>query len=393
MTAALGFTVSPSELQNHANVVSQLADQMGHALGSAQQATLGGNAFGEIAVALSFANIIKQVASPGMSALSQAQSMLNLVNSTIKITAGNYSSVEQTNMTRFQPGNMNIASSGTSINPLTGQPNSNTVGGARSGANILNDVSSLEKDISGGNWIQGGLAAMNVVRDIGSILSDPVGAIMQFGFSFLMNAIKPLQQAIGWLVGNPGQVTQYGNQWQGVASSVLQIGNTFSSTLSKDTANWTGATADNYRAFANDKINTLSAVSTATKAIGNATQVIGQLVQKVQNIIKQLVSQAMSQIVQTAAAASFMISIPVVVARVVQEVISWMQKIADVIKMLTSAFNTLQPLMSGLQQLFGASHQSLSSGVAPLSSIPQQSVPGINLPTPVGRVAPVTITT
>lgn len=391
MTAALGFTVSPNELQNHANVVGQLSDQMGHTLGTAQQATLGGNAFGEIAVALQFANIIKQVASPGMSSLSQAQSMLNLVNSTIKITAGNYSAVEQTNMTRFQPGNMNITGSGTSINPLTGQPNSNTVGGARSGANILNDVSSLEKSISGGNWIQGGLAAMNVVRDIGSILSNPVGAIMQFGFGFLMNAIKPLQQAIGWLVGNPSQVASYGNQWQGVASSVNQIGNTFSSTLSKDTANWTGASANNYRAVATDKINTLGAVSTATKAIGNATQVIGQLVQKVQAIIKQLVSQAMGQIVQTASAASFMITIPVVVAEVVQQVISWMQKIASVIQMLTSAFNTLQPLMSGLSQLFGASSKSLSSGVAPLSSIPQQSVPGINMPTPVGRVAPITI--
>lgn len=394
MTAALGFTVSPSELGNHANVVSQLADQMGHTLGTAQQASLGSNAFGEIAVALSFANIIKQVASPGMSALSEAQSMLNLVNATMKITAGNYSATELTNLTRFQPGNMNITSAGASINPLTGQPNgtngTNGSGGARSGANILNDVSSLEKDISGGNWIQGGLAAMNVIRDIGSILSNPVGAIMQFGFSFLMNAIKPLQQAIGWLVGNPGQVASYGNSWQGVAHSVTQIGSTFSATLSKDTANWTGATADNYRAFATDKINTLSAVSTATKAIGNATQVIGQLVQKVQGIIKQLVSQAMGQIVQTAAAASFMISIPVVVAKVVQEVISWMQKIADVIKMLTSAFNTLQPLLSGVSQLLSASHTSLSSGVAPLSPIAQQSVPGINLPTPVGRVAPIT---
>jgi len=256
----------------------------------------------------------------------------------------------------------------------------------------MNDVSSLEKDISGGNWIQGGLAAMNVIRDIGSILSNPVGAIMQFGFSFLMNAIKPLQQAIGWLIGNPGQVSQYGSQWQGVAGSVMQIGNTFSQTLNKDTANWTGVTANNYRSYANNQINTLSAVSTATKAIGNATQVIGQLVQKVQAIIKQLVSQAMGQIVQTAAAASFMISIPVVVAKVVQEVISWMQKIADVIKMLTSAFNTLQPLMSNLQQLFGATHTTMSSGVQPISAIPQQSVPGINLPTPVNRVAPIITT-
>jgi hypothetical protein len=86
-----------------------------------------------------------------------------------------------------------------------------------------------------------------------------------------------------------------------------------------------------------------------------------------------------------------MITIPVVVAEVVREVISWMQKIASVIQALTSAFNTLQPLMSGLAQLFGSTSRSMASGVGQLSAVAHVSVPGITLPTPVGRVAPITI--
>ena len=393
MTAALGsagqgFNVVPSELRDHANVVSQLADQFGHTVNTAQNASLGSQAFGEIAVALAFANILKQVASPGVSALSQAQTMMNTINRTINTTAHNYDTVESMNMSRFLP-STGSGSGGTSTNPLFSGGTQRSTG--RSGANLLGDVSSLEKDISSGSWMQAGMAGMNVVQDIAGILSNPVGAIMQFGFGFLMNAIKPLQQAIGWLVGNPGQVSAYGNQWHGVAQSVTQLGNTFSSTLAKDTANWTGRSADGYRAYANDKINTLGAVATATKAIGNATQVIGQLVQKVEKIIKDLVSQAMGKIIQTAMSASFMITIPVVVAEVVREVISWMQKIANVIQMLSKAFSTLQPLMGGLAQLFGSTGKSMASGVGQLSSVAHVSVPGITLPTPVGRVAPVTI--
>ncbi len=386
MTAALGYTVSPTELRSHANVVAQLTDQLGHTLGSAQQATLGGQAFGEIAVALAFANLIKSVAQPGISALSQAQTMLSTINRTISTTATNYDTVEQSNSSRFQPGSTS-GSSATSTNPLI--KSSSAAKSGNNGASILTDVSSLEKDISSGSWIQAGMAGMKVVSDVGQIMANPIGAVTSFGLNFLVQHVKPLQEAVGWLVGNPGQVSAYGGSWQSVAQSVTQIGSTFASSVSKDTANWTGQAADNYRAYANDKVNTLNAVAAATKAIGGATQVIGQLVQKVRGIIQDLVSKAMQQIIQTALSASFMITIPVVVAEVVREVVDWMQKIASVIKQLTSAFSTLQPLMGSLQQLFGATSKSMSSGVAPLAAIAPAAVPGISLPTPLGRVAPV----
>ncbi|HEX4724406.1 MAG TPA: hypothetical protein VH333_17945, partial [Pseudonocardiaceae bacterium] len=253
MTAALGtggYTVSPSELQDHANVVSQLSDQLGHTLGSAQQATLGSQAFGEISVALGFASIIKAVATPGISSLAQAQSMLTTINRTISTTAANYGSVEQSNMSRFLP-STGATSSTTPTNPLL-NPKPST-GAGNNGASILTDVSGLEKDISSGSWIQAGLAGMKVVQDVGAILSNPIGAVVSFGFNFLMNAVKPLQQAIGWLIGNPGQVASYGGSWQGVAQQVVRIGNTFSSSVSKSTANWTGAAADSYRTYASDR--------------------------------------------------------------------------------------------------------------------------------------------
>jgi uncharacterized protein YukE len=187
-------------------------------------------------------------------------------------------------------------------------------------------------------------------------------------------------------------VSQYGSGWQNIAKTVTQAGTLYNQTLGKDTANWTGAAADSYRATATDKINTLQALSSAAKAVGNATQVVGQLVGKVQKIIQDMVSKAMQQIIQTAMSASFMITIPVVVAEVVQEVVSWMSKIADIIKTLTSAFNTLQPLVGGLTQLFGTANKSLPTGVQPLPTLAPAPVSGISMPTPVGRTAPLLTT-
>jgi hypothetical protein len=386
MTSALGFTVVPSELATHANVLNQLSGQVGQAQGQAQSAMLGGQAFGVISVALAFANLIKGAATPGISALSQAQSVLSTLSKTISTTATNYGNVEQSNASRFQAGGL-TGTPGSSTNSLFGTTTPNAAS-KNSGASILTDVSSLEKDISSGNWIQGGLAGMKVVSDIGGIMSNPIGAVTQFGFNFLIQHVKPLQEAVGWLVGSPGQVSQYGSSWQNVAKTVMQAGTLYNQTLGKDTANWTGAAANSYHATANDKINLLSAVSSATSAVGNATQVVGQLVGKLQKMIQDMVSKAMQQIIQTAMGASFMISIPVVVSEVVQEVVSWMKKIADVIKMLTTAFNTLQPLLSGVTQLFGTANKSLGSGVQALPTIAPAPVAGISMPTPVGRTSP-----
>lgn len=394
MTDSGGFTVVPSELQTHSNTVTQLGGQMNSVISSAQSNVLGSQAYGVIAIALAFANIIKAVSSPGVSSLSTAQSMLNTISQTINITNKNYNNVDQSNANRFQPSTSGLSSSTSSSGAsLFGLGTTTSTAGhtTNNGASILTDVSSLQSSISGGNWIQGGMAAMKVMSDVNAIMSNPVGAVVSFGFNFLVQHVKPLQEAVGWFSGNPAQVGQVASQWMSIGKSVGQISTQLSSSISKDTANWTGAAADSYRAIANDKVNTLNAVASATSTIGQGTQVIGQLTQKIQNTIQNMVSQAMGQIIQTAAAASFMVSIPVVVARVIQEVVSWMQKIMDVVKTVTSAFSALQPLMGQLQQLFGTANKSMTSGIQSLPTIAPAAVPGITLPTPTGRVAPVIV--
>lgn len=382
MTAP-GFQVVTADLRTHANVASEVASLLGGAHRSGQQAVLGDDAFGKISVAFLFSALLKTAAGPAINVLAQAETTMASISKSVSTMAANYDHVDQTNAARFQPGS-GTATPGTST-PGSVLPKSTT---GKSGGNIVNDVNSLEKDISSGNWVQAGLAGMNIVSDAVKILSDPVAAIMQYGLGFLMNAIKPLHDAVTWLVGNPSQVASYGSSWSGVSQTVGQGQSTFLSSLTSNTASWTGQAANNYRAYATTQADALTAAGTATKTLGSVTQSIGTLVGNVQNMIKQMVSKAMAQIIETALGSTFMITIPVIVAKVVNDVVSWMKKIADVINQLTSSLRSLQPLISNLTQLVSSVEKLMSSGSKPVSAIGTQSVAGINLPQSPASVLP-----
>lgn len=377
MTAP-GYQVLTSDLRAHANVAQQVADLLGHAHTSSQQAALGDQAFGQIAVALLFSQLLKTAAGPAISVLAQAQATMTAISKNVSTAAANYDTVDKTNAARFQPG----TGTGTTSTAQSSVPGLAKPGGGANVGSVVTDVTNLEKDIGSGNWVQAGLAGLKMVGDVSKVLSDPVTAILNYGLQFLMQAIKPLQQAVTWLVGNPSQVAAYGSAWSGVSQTVGQAGSTFTSSLNSSTASWTGQAATNYKSYANNQAGALTATSSATRTLGSVTQAIGTLVSNVQNLIKQMVSKAMSQIIQTALGASFMITIPVIVGKVVADVVSWMKKIADVINQLTGSLQKLQPLLSNLTQLVGSIQKLMSSGSKPLSAISPQPVAGIaTLPT------------
>lgn len=374
MTAP-GFQVRTADLRTHATVTAEVAELLGSAHTAGQQTILGDQAFGQIGVALLFSELLRTAAGPAITVLAQAQATMTSISKNVATAAANYDTVDRTNVDRFQPG----TGTATTTTPSSATTLPKAAAG-RSGADIVNDVHSLEQDISSGNWVQAGLAGLDIVSDVTKILSDPVGAILQYGLSFLLKAVKPLQQAVTWLVGNPGQVSAYGSSWHGVSQSVGQADTTFLNSLTTNTASWTGQAAANYKSYAGAQSRALVAASAATGTLGSVTRSIGTLVGNVQDLIKQLVSKAMAQIIQTATASGFMITIPVIVAKVVTDVVNWMKKIAGVINELTSSLRSLRPLIGNLTQLVGSIQTLLSSGGKPLSAISGQSVPGIALP-------------
>jgi hypothetical protein len=98
------------------------------------------------------------------------------------------------------------------------------------------------------------------------------------------------------------------------------------------------------------------------------------------NLIRDLVTQAMGQIVQTALRALAVVTIPVVAYQVATQVASWMRKIADTVKMLTSSLSKLQPMMAKLQELWTSIKQALA-GTRTAETVAADATHGIELPT------------
>jgi hypothetical protein len=231
-----------------------------------------------------------------------------------------------------------------------------------SGINILDDANSLHEGISSGSWIASGLSGFGTGVDAMAVLTNPAATLVSYGLNFLIEHVKPLQDALNWFAGDAGQVSAYGGTWQNVSTSIGSAGTVFADSVRQDTAGWTGQAADNYRSFAQDKVSSLTAAATASKTIGTATQLVGSVVGTVRGLIRDLVTQAIGQIVQTALGALFVVTIPAVVARVVTQVVTWMRKISDTVRQLITTLTQLQPLMSRLGQVWSSISRSLSAG-------------------------------
>lgn len=97
-----GFTVAVEQLRTHAGVLDQVAGTMGQALDAARQASLSDAAYGQLPVSAAFAGLVRMVATPGMDALSQAQTTMSSMGTALTTTATNYDTVEQANADSFQ---------------------------------------------------------------------------------------------------------------------------------------------------------------------------------------------------------------------------------------------------------------------------------------------------
>lgn len=232
------------------------------------------------------------------------------------------------------------------------------------GITLLDDASGLQQSIASGSWMDAGMSALGTGMDVVAMATNPVATVVSYAMNYLVETVQPLNDALNWLAGDADQIAAYAATWQNVSQAVGQGGQTMTTSLDKDAANWTGTAATSYRDVATDRAHTIMAASTAAGTVGKATELIGQLVRTVRDTIRNLVTQAVGQVVQTALLALGVITIPLVVARVATQVASWMRRIADTVKKLTSSLAKLRPLMQRLAQLWSEIKQALAEARA-----------------------------
>ncbi|HEX7662191.1 MAG TPA: DUF6531 domain-containing protein [Pseudonocardiaceae bacterium] len=237
-------------------------------------------------------------------------------------------------------------------NPLVARAQDSTTW--HTGINLLDDASGVAEGVSSGSWVEGGISALGVGLDALTIAMNPVGTLISYGLNWLIEHVKPLTDALDHLAGDADQIAAYAQTWGNISKAVGDAATQLSDTVNRDTANWTGQAADAYRANITNRIHSMNAAATAADAIGTAVRMVGVITAAVRMLVRDIVTQAIGDIVQDAAEEVFSLGLgtPVVVAQVVEQVSAWVEKISGVIRKLINSVEKLRPLMSKLEEVW-----------------------------------------
>jgi uncharacterized protein YukE len=284
-------------------------------------------------------------------------------------------------------------------NPLVAERQDSTT--AISGIGVVESAVDVHNGISNGSWIEGGLGLVGGGLETLGLVIDPVGTLVSYGVAWLMEHVKPLSDALDWLAGDPDTIASYAQTWRNVSQAVAQARTNLDGSVATDTAAWTGAAADAYRAQAAQQGEQLTAASTAAETVGTVVEVVGVLVGVVREVVRDLVAdcvatliaripQWLAEIAGTLGAAT-----PHVVASAVALISKWVARISDVIRKLVRSIEKLRPLLRRLDEIWAAVRGGLR-GLTPSSpSTPGGTSTSPSSPNPVtdpGSVSTPTVT-
>ncbi|MBY8852061.1 hypothetical protein K7G98_28795 [Saccharothrix sp. MB29] len=130
-------------------------------------------------------------------------------------------------------------------NPLVAERRDSTTG--YTGIGIAESAADLYNGVSSGSWVEGGLGFAGTGLEMLSLALDPLGTLLQYAVSWIIEHVGPLRDALNWLAGDADQIAAYATTWQNVSRSVGRAHEVLTSEVGRGTAGWTGAAADAYR--------------------------------------------------------------------------------------------------------------------------------------------------
>ncbi|WP_051124752.1 DUF6531 domain-containing protein [Amycolatopsis benzoatilytica] len=245
-------------------------------------------------------------------------------------------------------------------NPLVAQRQDSTTW--HSGISVLDDAAGVYDGVQSGSWIEGGIAALGTGLDMLTVAMNPVGTLISYGLNWLIEHVKPLQDALNQLAGDGDQIAAYAQTWKNVGTATQQAAKDLAATVQKDTANWRGGGADAYRDNLKKKIDHITAAATCANTIGTVVEIVGVVTAAVRCLVRDMITQAVGDFIQDALEEVFSLGLgtPVVVAQVVEQVSAWIEKIGALIKKLINSVEKLRPMMSKLEEIFGSIKKVLS---------------------------------
>nr|WP_240948011.1 hypothetical protein [Planosporangium mesophilum] len=223
---------------------------------------------------------------------------------------------------------------------------------------MIEDAAQVSSGIQNNSWVDGTLGGVGTSLDMLGLVIDPLGTLVSWGVSWLMEHVKPLKEALDQLAGNPDEVAAHAATWENVAKYTAEARQQYEDAVKSATAYWLGASGDAYREHAGVHLAVMEGVSHAAHGISYAVQGAGLLVGLVRGIVRDLIAQFVgtlaARLPQWLAEEGLTLGVatPVVIGQVAALVATWVNKIQRFVRALLNSLRRLTPMLHKLSQIF-----------------------------------------
>ena len=130
-------------------------------------------------------------------------------------------------------------------NPLVAQAHDSTTW--YTGLGLIEDAHQISSGIQNNSWVDGTLGTVGGALDVVTMAIDPLGSLLAWGVSWLMEHVRPLKEALDWLTGNPDEVAAHAATWKNVSDHLAAAHAGFDARVRADVRDWLGTSGDAYR--------------------------------------------------------------------------------------------------------------------------------------------------
>ena len=218
---------------------------------------------------------------------------------------------------------------------------------ATTGAGAIDNFTQSYQKFQSGDWAEGMLNGATSAVAGAALVADPLAQLASAGFGWLMEHVEFLKEPLDALTGDQQAITAMSTTWANVGQEIQGISDDLASAVKHDTASWSGEAADAYRAFAQDKASSFAAISGGCTAAGSAVKMCGTLLSVVRDIVRDLISQAVGELVAAglewlaAEGLSLGLSTPGMIADLTRRALKWAKKISEWSQRITGWFKNL----------------------------------------------------
>ncbi len=247
-----------------------------------------------------------------------------------------------------------------------------TAGGAKMNVPIYSAIADASKELGNGHFNFGdATSVLNAGMDILTTVLDPLGAIIGAALdclkSLILEHVKPLNEALNMLAGDPDGIYSSSQRWIDWGNIVVNLGNNYVDMIA-NVDSWKCPQANLYRSTARGVRDFFQMLAKSLGSVAGFTQMVGAVVAIVREILWILLKEVLTEVIKNALL-TLAASIPTLGTAIAAFTAWFTAKMAIVFSKFSKKLSELVRKVSDLLRKLGKSGRAMDGAGDTLSSV------------------------